>query len=44
MGRRVNDTRNDDQAIREMKFFEDSPLMLVSGVGALKGESADFGF
>ena len=43
MGRGINDTWNDGQAIREMNLFEDDPLMLVSGVGALKGESADFG-
>ena len=43
IGRGVNDTWNDGQAIREMKLLEDNPLMLVSGVGGLKGERADFG-
>ena len=32
IGRGVNDTWNDGQAIRKMKLLEDDPLMLVSGV------------
>ena len=44
IGRRIYYTWNDDQAIWEMKLLKDDPLMLVSGVGALEGESADFGF
>src|SRR6266511_1682784 len=43
IGRGVNDTRNDDQPIREVKLLEDDPFMLVPGVCTLKGESADFG-
>src|SRR5439155_14900372 len=43
IGRGVNHTRNDDQPIREVKLLEDDPLMFVSWVCTLKGESADFG-